>query len=641
MLMSWKAIAAFFNRDVRTLQRWEREQGLPVHRHQHNRQSSVYAYRAELEAWWSQHQSLEEAPVPARRILWEAAGRLGAYAILAIAAIALSTRSRVESTSRFSVQRFAAGAGERLIHSVADINGDGLGDLLTGGASGNELRVYLGRSTVSPRAADLRLATPLNADLTGGVVGDVDGDGIADLVLTTLLKEPRAYSETGPSYLVRGRQQWPAVLELPRDADATFAVDLPGDIRMGPCVERPVDLNADGLNDVVLGAPDFSPSGRRSAGGVFVLFGRRAWPSRIDVLAGADVSIHGSRTGEGLEPRCGTGDFNGDRKPDLALTASEMTMWELRGGRGRVYVVAGRDQWPRVLDLDQQAALTMEGTAASSELATPILADVNGDGFDDLIVGVVSGRPGRPRGRVGIVLGRPSHPARISLDETDVSLSGADRANEFGEAIAARDLNGDGRVDLIVSDPGRGLISLFLGREHWKAGATSAADRPVDLVSGEIGAGAFKMVLGDYDGDGAMELAFFVHPRRSGSRRPDRAGLLTPYLPLAIDIRPAASPNVLLRAGVLAVGVSAAGSPAFADLDHGTLRLAGQAPTHMAWRDFNQDGVADLQLYFDAAALTVRDDVKRLALVGRTRHGVPVAGADDVTVPAVNASARR
>src|SRR5262249_54736323 len=47
----WKEIAAYLGRDVRTVQRWERTEGLPVHRHMHARQGSVYALRRELDAW--------------------------------------------------------------------------------------------------------------------------------------------------------------------------------------------------------------------------------------------------------------------------------------------------------------------------------------------------------------------------------------------------------------------------------------------------------------------------------------------------------------------------------------------------------------------------------------------------------------
>ena len=51
-LDSWKKIGAHFNRDVTTVQRWERRESMPVHRHVHDKQGSVYAFRAELDAWW-------------------------------------------------------------------------------------------------------------------------------------------------------------------------------------------------------------------------------------------------------------------------------------------------------------------------------------------------------------------------------------------------------------------------------------------------------------------------------------------------------------------------------------------------------------------------------------------------------------
>src|ERR1700724_2850043 len=50
-LDSWKEIAAYLNRDVTTVQRWEKREGMPVHRHLHDRMGSVYASRTELDTW--------------------------------------------------------------------------------------------------------------------------------------------------------------------------------------------------------------------------------------------------------------------------------------------------------------------------------------------------------------------------------------------------------------------------------------------------------------------------------------------------------------------------------------------------------------------------------------------------------------
>jgi len=52
-LDSWKQIAAYLKRDIRTVQRWEKLEGLPVHRHQHQKRGSAFAYAEELDAWWS------------------------------------------------------------------------------------------------------------------------------------------------------------------------------------------------------------------------------------------------------------------------------------------------------------------------------------------------------------------------------------------------------------------------------------------------------------------------------------------------------------------------------------------------------------------------------------------------------------
>ena len=92
-LDSWKEIAAHLNRSVRTVTRWEREEGLPVHRHLHSKSGSVYAYKAELDDWWTNRGVRVEASdsegqssrFRSARPLWIVASTLAA--LLALSAI--------------------------------------------------------------------------------------------------------------------------------------------------------------------------------------------------------------------------------------------------------------------------------------------------------------------------------------------------------------------------------------------------------------------------------------------------------------------------------------------------------------------------------------------------------------------------
>ncbi len=59
-LESWKEIAAYLRREVRTVQRWEKRESLPVHRHVHDKLGSVYAFKSELEAWWVSRRAIVE-----------------------------------------------------------------------------------------------------------------------------------------------------------------------------------------------------------------------------------------------------------------------------------------------------------------------------------------------------------------------------------------------------------------------------------------------------------------------------------------------------------------------------------------------------------------------------------------------------
>jgi hypothetical protein len=61
-LDSWKRIASYLKRDVITVQRWERREGMPVHRHVHDKQGTVFAFRSELDEWWEGRRAGLAAP---------------------------------------------------------------------------------------------------------------------------------------------------------------------------------------------------------------------------------------------------------------------------------------------------------------------------------------------------------------------------------------------------------------------------------------------------------------------------------------------------------------------------------------------------------------------------------------------------
>lgn len=94
-LESWKAIAAYLNRDISTVQRWEKREGMPVHRHQHDKIGSVYAYASELDDWWEGRRlRLEQEELPSALArpperAWKWAARAGIAGLFLAAGAAM------------------------------------------------------------------------------------------------------------------------------------------------------------------------------------------------------------------------------------------------------------------------------------------------------------------------------------------------------------------------------------------------------------------------------------------------------------------------------------------------------------------------------------------------------------------------
>lgn len=108
-LDSWKEIAAYLRRDVRTVQRWERGEGLPVHRHLHDKQGTVYAYQSELDEWWHGRE--------ANSAVAETAAPTGGASQPAINAAALAAAE--ESHARYWPWLLAAAVGVLLVAGIS------------------------------------------------------------------------------------------------------------------------------------------------------------------------------------------------------------------------------------------------------------------------------------------------------------------------------------------------------------------------------------------------------------------------------------------------------------------------------------------------------------------------------------------
>jgi len=103
-LDSWKEIAAYLKREVRTVQRWEKSEDLPVYRHTHSERGSVYAYKTELDAWWNNRRPRLEQETQTRAgfrwRLWLPAAAAAALAVVLGVSLWLAQRPRLAFQQR-------------------------------------------------------------------------------------------------------------------------------------------------------------------------------------------------------------------------------------------------------------------------------------------------------------------------------------------------------------------------------------------------------------------------------------------------------------------------------------------------------------------------------------------------------------
>ena len=276
------------------------------------------------------------------------------------------------------------------------------------------------------------------------------------------------------------------------------------------------DFNGDGFDDLAVGAP-----GENSArGAVFVINGSasglsgngsRRWRQGSDDIRDDDDQ------GDVFGIAMAAGDFDGNGFDDLAIgvrgeNGNEGVVNVIYGSSGGLSS-NGNQRWRQGNDRDGR----LEGGREDNDAfgSDVVAGDFDGDGFDDLAVGV----PGenRSRGAVNVIYGSSERLTangnqRWSQQQDDIT-GGAERNNRFGNAVDAADYNGDGYDDLAVGMPfedGGSVIVIYgsserlvsAGNQRWRQGEAGILDRAEsnNRFGGELNSGDFNV-------DGFADLA--------------------------------------------------------------------------------------------------------------------------------------
>ncbi|WP_143473853.1 Ig-like domain-containing protein [Limnohabitans sp. G3-2] len=424
------------------------------------------------------------------------------------------------------------------VSNAGDVNGDGFDDFIVGAPGALN---YVGRSYVvfggsqSPNTLQLSelsvvgntrgfvINGPGGDEMVGTVVsggGDINGDGLADLVVSNRAnyvvgggKYPMEYASSGTgssTYVVFGKANTTAVnlTALTAAANLTntastlgFKINTTGTTPAGWSVNNAGDVNGDGYADVLVSNPTFGSNDGR----VYLVYGKASGASvevstlpaigtsnSVGFMVTADTTIDGSTT-----PRLASvssGDINGDGYSDLVLGA-----WNTNStatSAGSVYVVYGNSTNTSI-DISALSAsgnnrgfrVIGEGYAGMDVAA---VADVNGDGLDDVLLQSNQGQVGSTtnKGAAWVVFGKTNNdPVNVSSIEAGVGGFaidvGLDTTHYGAYAISsAGDFNGDGLGDIIVTHPNASFINN---------GATSASAGAAYIVFGKTGTGTVQV----------------------------------------------------------------------------------------------------------------------------------------------------
>ncbi len=361
-------------------------------------------------------------------------------------------------------RNYRAGLG---VAAAGDVNADGWPDILLSAPRKNGFKVpgsafvVYGKADTAP--VDLTtLTTAQGFEITGVAPspnatpediagpGDIDGDGRADLLVTS------AGRDAAVVFGAPGRTK----VDLGHLTSRGFLLRGAGG---QPTVGAARDVNGDHRGDLVIGAPSVKLAGRRfPVNSVFVVFGhRRAGTLDMRTLGGRGFRIGGLASGRIVRPSVtGIGDVSGNGRDDLLVIRDP---GGTPGDVPQAAVVLG-SRSTRTVDLGRLTAdgrgFRIRGEGGTLSVLGPLfgVGDVNGDGVPDL--GLTSRV--NEHGSAFVVYGRAKSPtlALPSLGADGFQLTapvGDGCESRVGAALAgAGDFDGDGRADLVVGAPGFG-----------------------------------------------------------------------------------------------------------------------------------------------------------------------------------------
>jgi hypothetical protein len=412
-------------------------------------------------------------------------------------------------------------ADRGFISAAGDVNADGFTDFLVGGNLIFGKADWSGSPSLDPESLDGTNGIRFHAQGPVSSAGDVNGDGFDDFIVGAPFA---GYYGGGESYVVFGKADWSGSptpdITAPDGANGFKLVGTEG--YSGFSVSSAGDVNGDGFDDLIVLAP-FAYNERYERGQSYVVFGKSSWAETPALDLGSLDGINGFRLSP-IDVRYSAGhlvstagDFNGDGFDDLIIGAPYGA-----GDSGESYVVFGKESWVGTPSVDLAAldggnGIALVGIKSDdvSGWSVASAGDVNGDGFDDVIVGAPQlGSElgyGVSRGESYLVYGKADWSGTPALDlaaldgSNGFTLLGADIGDGTGlSASSAGDLNGDGFSDLVIGAPGadkangfeEGASYVVFGG-NFAGAVTHLAAAGDDTLSGTIAAETFVGGAGD------------------------------------------------------------------------------------------------------------------------------------------------